>query len=122
MGAAAARLWTANPACFQAIYRTALDAAYLDYCRQYVATEGRRAEELRTWLATTLARPATACQSAEFGEELVRAAYFAHIPLKRLAFRQALIDAAGLALNRYEQPRPGRAQARHTTAPTAATA
>lgn len=97
-GAAAVRLWRCRPECFRAIFSTGLDAAYLDYCRAYLRHESPRESELRDLLERVAPLPATALASdPQVREEMVRALYHAHLPLKRLVFRRALLGAAEIA-------------------------
>jgi len=94
LGQAAVRLWNANPACFRSTYGTNLDRAFLDYAERYVDIEGRREDELRRHLAAVAGRPiGDLSRSPEVVDEIVRALYVAHLPLKRLAFRRGLLAA-----------------------------
>lgn len=94
MGKFALRLWRCNPGCFRAIYGSDLDQAYLDYCRRFVETEGRRSDEMHAWLSQIVARrmDELGC-SPEVQPAFIKSLYFAHLPLKRLAFRTGLLDA-----------------------------
>ena len=94
LGRAALRLWTCNPECFRATYGSDLDDAYVDYLRQYVQMEGRREEQMREQLDALFSRAADALPTApDVCAEVINALYLAHLPLKRLAFRQGLLFA-----------------------------
>lgn len=96
-GAAAVRLWRCRPDCFRAIFSTGLDAAYVEYCRAYLRHESPRESELRDLFERLAPLPAGALAGDEsVREELVQALYHAHLPLKRLVFRRALVSAAEL--------------------------
>ncbi len=107
MGRAAPRLWDCDPDCFKATYGVNLDPAYIDYCRQYVHTEGRRENEMYRRVAAVAGRSLGELDlEAGLQDDLVQALYYAHLPLKRLAFRRGLLcsvddveapDVAGLA-------------------------
>lgn len=97
MGPAAVRLWNANPSCFRAIFKTDLDDSYQQYCRQYVRNECGREAELRGLLEQAARRPASWLGVREEAlPELTRLMYHAHLPLKRLVFRRALLEALEL--------------------------
>lgn len=92
LGEAAVRLWFADPACFEATYRSELDQRFRDYCRQYVEFDGFREEELRDRLAEFVAEPATTLPTEQRRRKtLLQLLYEAHLPLKRLAFRRGLL-------------------------------
>ena len=93
LGCAAPRLWQRNPDCFRATYSTALDEAYITYCRQFVEFEGRREAEMRAQLLATVSRsPDEFGGSVEALCDLIHTLYIAHLPLKRLAFRRGLLS------------------------------
>lgn len=95
MGLTAPTLWECNPGCFREIYGTDLDDAFVEYCRRFVETEGRREEEIRRSLDDALMlRPAELSSSPEALANIIRVLYVAHLPLKRLAFRRGLAQAA----------------------------
>ncbi len=95
VGRAAARLGQSNPACFRAIYGSELDADYLDYCSAFVEREVRNERELLATLESIVRRPAaTLVGDAEMQAAWIRSLYHAHLPLKRLAFRRGLLEAA----------------------------
>lgn len=90
---AAVRLWNTNPDCFRAIFKTELDDNYLNYCRNYVTHECSRESELRELLDESARRPlAWLGLRSEAVPKLVRMMYHAHLPLKRLVFRRALLE------------------------------
>jgi hypothetical protein len=96
LGRAAIRLWRRNPDCFRATYRSALDERLLDYYSRYLESEAGRHEETRVWFEQVVARPARSNEAgagAEMEAVLLRALYLAHVPLKRLAFRQGVLEA-----------------------------
>lgn len=94
MGQVAPALWRANPACFRATYGADLDETYAEYCRRFVADEGRREGELRSRLAGVVTRrPDEIAAGVELQDELVQLLYQAHLPLKRLAFRRGVLSA-----------------------------
>ena len=94
MGRFALRLWNCNPDCFRAIYGVDLDDAYLDYARRFVDLEGRSEAETRGCLQDVVAgRLEELCASPQVQTRIVQALYWAHLPLKRLAFRRGLLDA-----------------------------
>lgn len=93
MGAAAVRLWRANPDCFRAIYNTTLDAAALTYLRRFVETESRQEAAHRAVLQTLVEQPAASTLPAVAREAWLELLYHAHLPLKRLAFRRGLLEA-----------------------------
>lgn len=97
LGAAALRLSRHAPECYRAVYGGALDDEFLEFCERFVATDGRRADEQERWLRDLVVRPAdNVFPTAEIEQELVRALYLAHLPLKRVAFRRGLLDAVAL--------------------------
>lgn len=99
MGRTARLLWEVNPACFREIFGANLDEDYIAYCRTYVDIEGRREEDMLASLRTVVARrPAELAADTNTLADLVTTFYFAHLPLKRLAFRRGLIEASHDAL------------------------
>ena len=94
MGQVAPALWRCNPDCFRATYGADLDERYITYCRQFVANEGRREDELRSRLDRVVTRrPEELAASAAMQVELMELLYHAHLPLKRLAFRRGVLSA-----------------------------
>lgn len=94
MGSAAVRLWNANPECYRAIFKSDLDDAYQLYCGQFVRNEGGREAELRGLLEMAARRPVSWLGVREEAlPGLTRLIYHAHLPLKRLVFRRALLEA-----------------------------
>lgn len=108
-GRAAVLLWRTNPACFRDIFADDLDAAYLDYCREFVRVEGRREQEMLARLEAVATRPAGELgENPESQDRVVQALYEAHAPLKRLAFRRGLLKAIDQqASERMETTREG---------------
>jgi GT2 family glycosyltransferase len=94
MGRAAPQLWRCDRDCFRATYGTDLDGAYVEYCRRFVSTEGRREDEMRQRLAALVGRKVEELgMGTDVESEIVQALYYAHLPLKRLAFRRGLLSA-----------------------------
>lgn len=92
LGQAAVRLWNANPACFRAVYGAALDEAYVTFCRQFVMADGRMEARLRAWFEGVVAAPvATLPADDRARRDWLTGLYYAHLPLKRLAFRRGLL-------------------------------
>lgn len=95
LGGMAALLWQANPACYREIFGGPLDNTFVDYCRRFVATEGRSEDDMRRRLQALIGRPLEEFSSeAQMQQELAESLYLAHLPLKRLAFRRGLLASA----------------------------
>lgn len=96
LGRMAALLWRCNPECYAAIHGSALDAEYLEYCRRFVAANERLEDDLRTGLERMVSRRiADLSPSKAVRSELIQCLYHAHLPLKRLVFHRALLEAVG---------------------------
>lgn len=99
MGRAALRLWRVNPDCFRSVYGAPLDSDYLAYCRRYVALEGRYEALQLDALRRAVEQPLDAAPHLAGGDAAwLQVLYQAHLPLKRLAFRRALLESAGVDL------------------------
>ena len=93
LGRMAVWLWRANPACFEAIYGSGLDDAFVAYCRRFVAEHERAADafaetfrQWHLWPANVL--DADPQRRAAMVEVFVQA----HRLLKRCTFRKGLLD------------------------------
>ncbi len=94
LGRMAALLWQCNPDCFQAIYASDLDDAFVECCREFVRREGAREAELLASFHALAERPsASLALDGELPAGLIPVLYHAHLPLKRLAFRRGLLNA-----------------------------
>jgi GT2 family glycosyltransferase len=94
MGRAALRLGRANPACFAALYGAPLDARFVQYCERYVRSEGRYESEHIANLRAVVEQRRTELAVEDPGiARWLEVLYQAHLPLKRIAFRRALLEA-----------------------------
>ncbi|RMF82656.1 MAG: hypothetical protein D6744_05840, partial [Planctomycetota bacterium] len=91
LGAASLDLWRCNPDCYRAVYGASPGDLALEYER-YVERESRFERERLAALRSLAARRVDAFRGDdELLADIVRVAYHAHLPLKRLAFRRGFL-------------------------------
>lgn len=93
-GQVAARSWDVNSDCFRAVYGRYLDRSLINYYRAYIENEGRSEAEALERFHRVAGQPASTLPRDEQQQsDMIHTLYYAHLPLKRLAFRRGFIEA-----------------------------